>query len=77
MASLMPPDAAKGIANAFFDFVLKDSLAPFIQELTSEHIQVTALFLNQLLQKPAKRIFLSERFDFLQKKPTYVRSKCA
>ena len=40
--------------------------------MSSEQIQVTALFLNNLLQKPPKRIHLSERFDFLQRKPAYT-----
>ena len=40
--------------------------------MTSEQIQVTALFLNNLLQKPPKRIQLSERFNFLQRKPAYT-----
>jgi len=69
---LMPAAAAKVIATAFFDFVLKYSLADTMQEMTSEQIQVTALFLNHLLQKPAKRIHLSERLDLLQRKPTYI-----
>ena len=74
-ASLMPPEAAKVIAHAFFDFALKNSLAHVMQELTSEQIQVTALFLSKLLQKPPKRIYISERFDLLQVKPTYVPSE--
>jgi hypothetical protein len=74
-ASLMPPDAAKVITAAFFDFVLKHSLADAMRDMTSEQIQVTALFLSHLLQKPPKLIELSERFDLLQKKPTYVPSE--
>ena len=46
-----------------------------MQELTSEQIQVTALFLSHLLRKPPKRIDLSERLDLLQAKPTYVPSE--
>ena len=68
----MPTEAAEVIANAFFDFALKNSLAYVMQDLNSEQIQVTALFLSHLLQKPAKHIYLSERFDVLQRKPTYV-----
>ena len=75
LASLMPPEAAKVITNAFFDFVLKNSLTQVMQELTSEQIQVTALFLSHLLQKPPKRMDLSERLDLLQAKPTYVPSE--
>ena len=52
LESLMPAAAAKVIATAFFDFVLHHSLAVTMQEMTSEQIQVTALFLNHLLQKP-------------------------
>ena len=50
-ASLMLPEAAKVIANVFFDFALKNSLAHAMQELTSEQIQVTALFLRDFLRK--------------------------
>ena len=71
----MPPEAAKVITNAFFDFVQVNSLAQFMRELTSEQIQVTALFLSHLLQKPPKRMELSERLDLLQAKPTYVPSE--
>ena len=49
VASLMPPEAAKVITNAFFDFVQENSLAQVMQKLTSEQIQVTALFLSHLL----------------------------
>ena len=53
-------------------FALNNDLASVMLELTSEQIQVTALFLSHLFQKPPKRIYLSERFDLLQRKPTYV-----
>ena len=36
VASLMPPEAAKVITKAFFDFVLENSLAQVMQEMTSE-----------------------------------------
>ena len=56
----------------FFDFVLRYSLADTMKDMTSEQIQVTALFLKHLLQKPPARVHLSERFDLLQKKPMYI-----
>ena len=68
----MPAAAAKVIVTAFFDFMLQYSLVDSLQGMTSEQIQVTALFLNNLLRKPPKRIELSERFDFLQKKNGYT-----
>ena len=71
----MPPEAAKVIANAFFDFALKNALFHVMQELSSEQILVTALFPSNLLQKPPKRIYLSKRFDLLQVKPADVPSE--
>ena len=40
--------------------------------MSPEQIQVTALFLNNLRHKPLKRIHVSERLDFLQKKRAYT-----
>ena len=48
-ASLMPPEAAKVIANALFDFALKNSLAHVMHEMSSEQVQVSAVFLSHLL----------------------------
>ena len=70
--SLMPAAAAEVIATTFFDFVVKDSLANTMQEMSSEQIQVIAVFLNHLLRKPPKRIHISERLDLIQKKPAYI-----
>ena len=52
--------------------MLKHSLADAMRDMRSEQIQVTALFLSQF---DDKRIELSERFDLLQTKPTYVPSE--
>ena len=74
--SLMPPEAANAIATAFFDFVLKYNLADAMRDMTSEQIQVTALYLSHLSQKPPKRVHLSERSDLLQMNPpAYVPSE--
>ena len=70
--SLLPAAAAEAIASAFFDFVLKYSLADTMQQMRSEQIQVIAVFLNHLLRKPPKRIHISERLDLLQKKQAYT-----
>lgn len=70
--SLLPAAAAEVIASAFFDFVLKYSLAQTMQEMSSEQIQVIAVFLNHLLKKRPKRIHISERLDLIQKKQAYT-----
>ena len=70
--SLMPAAAAEIIATTFFDFVVKHSLADTMQQMSSEQIQVIAVFLNHLLRKPSKRIHISERLDLIQKKPAYT-----
>ena len=69
---LLPALAAKEIVTAFFDFVQQYSLVDSFQEMSPEQIQVTALFLNNLRHKPLKRIHVSERLDFLQKKRAYT-----
>ena len=69
---LLPAEAAEVIAIAFFDFVHQYSLADTFQAMTSEQIQVTALFMSILLHKPPKRILHSERFDLVQRKPVYT-----
>ena len=70
--TLMPAAAAEVIASNFLDFVVKHQLADAMQTMRSEQIQVIALFLNHLLQKPPKRVPLSERLDLIQQKPTYT-----
>ena len=64
--SLMPAEAAEAIASTFFDFVVKHQLADTMQTMSSEQIQVIALFLSHLQRKPPKRIHLSERLDLIQ-----------
>ena len=70
--SLLPAEAADVIALTFFNLVVKHQLADTMQTMRSEQIQVIALFLNHLLQKPPKRIHLSERLDLIQQKPAYT-----
>ena len=62
----------KGDRHRIFDFVQQYSLVDSFQEMSPEQIQVTALFLNNLRHKPLKRIHVSERLDFLQKKRAYT-----
>ncbi len=75
LKSLLPASAATTIANVFFDFVNRYSLADLMGDMTSEQIQVIALFSNHLLQKPPARIHLSERSDLLQRKVAYIPSE--
>ena len=70
--SLMPAAAAEVIATTFFDFVVAHSLANTMQEMSSEQIQVIAVFHSHLLRKPPKRMHISERLDLIQKKPAYT-----
>ena len=70
--SLMPAEAAEAIASTFFDFVVKHQLADTMQTMSSEQIQVIALFLSHLQRKPQTRIHLSERLDFILQKPAYI-----
>ena len=72
--SLLPSAAAAGIAAAFFDFALKYRLETALATMSSEHIQVLALFHSQLRRRPVKRVEVSERFDFIQAKPAYVEA---
>ena len=73
-SSLLQPAAAAGIAAAFFDFALKYRLETALATMSSEHIQVLALFHSQLRRRPVKRVEVSERFDFIQAKPAYVEA---
>lgn len=68
----MPSAVAEVVATGCFDVARQYSLADALQSMTSEQSQVTALCLSNLLQKPPKRIHLSERFDLLQRKPVYT-----
>ena len=70
--SLIPSAAADAIATTFFEFVFKHNLANHISTMTSEQIQVIALFLSHLLRKPPKRVHISERLDLVRQKPTYT-----
>ena len=70
--SLMPAAAADAIARTFFEFVFKHNLANHISTMTSEQIQVIALFLSHLLRKPAKRVHISERLDLVRQKHFYT-----
>ena len=70
--SLMPAAAAEVTATTFFDFVVKHAVADTMQEMSSEQIQVIAVFHSHLLRKPPKRIHISERLDLIQKKPAYT-----
>ena len=40
--------------------------------MTYEQVQVISLFHSNLLQKPVKRVVVSERLDLVQTKPAYV-----
>ena len=54
--SLLQPAAAAGIAEAFFEFVLKYRLETALANMSSERIQVLAMFHSQLLRRPAKTV---------------------
>ena len=68
----MPTAYADIIAIAFFDFVMKHDLAEALASMSSEQIQMIALFLSNLQRKPPKRIDISERLDLCRKKPAYT-----
>ena len=70
--SLMPAAAADAIARTFFDFVVKHNLPDHMTTMTSEQLQVIALFLSHLLRMPSKRVHISERLDLFRQKPTYT-----
>ena len=72
--SLLQPAAAAGIAEAFFEFVLKYRLEMVLANMSSERIQVLALFHSQLLRRPVKRLEVSERLDLIVPKPAYVEA---
>ena len=62
-ASLLSAAAALEVANVFFEFAVKQELAPALREISSGQIQVVALFLCNLLKKPPQRVCISERLD--------------
>ena len=70
--SILPLAAAESVASAFFDFAMKHRLADTMTTMTSEQIQVISLFHSSLLQRPVKRVVVSERLDLVQRKPAYV-----
>ena len=59
-SSLMPTTSADVIAIAFFDFVMKHDLAEALASMSSEQIQMIAVFLSNLQQKPPKRVDISD-----------------
>ena len=70
LESLLPATAAKEIAAMFFAFCAAEQLT--LKDMTSEQIQVTAVYLSHLRTRPPTRVHLSERLDLLRKKPPYV-----
>ena len=73
--SLLQPAAAAGLAAAFFNFALKHRLETALATMmSSEQIQVLAVFHRHLLRRPLKRVEVSERLDLIQCKPAYVEA---
>ena len=70
--SLMPLAAAETIATGFFDFAIANGLADSIARMSSEQIQLLALYHAHLARRPPKRLVISERLDFVLKKKEYV-----
>ena len=66
------PLVADCIAQSFFDFVDKHKLADTLISMSAQQIQVIAIYLSHLQQKPPKRVHISERLDLIQRKPTYT-----
>jgi hypothetical protein len=64
--------AAERIASDFLEFVGKHDLHEVVLAMTPTQVQVVALFHAQLMLRPAKRVQLTERWEYLQQKPLYV-----
>ena len=71
-SSLMPIAVADLLAQTFFDFVFKHNLAHTMIAMSAKQIQVIAIFLSHLQQKPANRVHISERLELIQQKPSYT-----
>ena len=71
-SSLIHPAAADAIATPFFEFAAKHRLPGTMATMSSEQIQVLALFHSHLLRRPIKRVVISERLDLMKVKPAYI-----
>lgn len=72
MTSLLPLSAAETIATSFFEFASKHRLSAALATMSSQQIQILALFHSHLLQRPVKRVGISERLDLILPRRPYV-----
>jgi len=64
--------SAERISSDFLEFVGKHELHEAVLKMTSTQVQVVAMFHAQLKLRPPKRVQLTERWEYLHQKPSYV-----
>ena len=70
--SLLEQTLADEIASDFFEFVIREDLREALRFASPEHMQVLAVFLRSLQNRPPPRLVASERFDLIRPKMEYV-----